>query len=163
MSLLIYFVLMHSAQAAGERSKTVILVKNLPAGVAMADLKVVFSKHGTVNRVLMPPSGITAIVEFLEPSEARQAFLKLNFSKVIGFYQNYPVKKTKHGIYNSDVIFIIMYACVILEVNHVNRLGSFKNKCLRKLEGEWIEFENNAKTREISMQSMDSFVTRKRR
>ncbi|BFZ04762.1 hypothetical protein BsWGS_07801 [Bradybaena similaris] len=75
------------SQAAGERSKTVILVKNLPAGVAMADLKVVFSKHGTVNRVLMPPSGITAIVEFLEPSEARQAFLKLNFSK----FQSIPL------------------------------------------------------------------------
>uniref|UniRef100_A0A0B6ZN92 RRM domain-containing protein n=1 Tax=Arion vulgaris TaxID=1028688 RepID=A0A0B6ZN92_9EUPU len=69
------------SQAAGERSKTVILVKNLPEGVALEELKEVFHKHGTVNRVLMPPSGITAIVEFLEPSEAKQAFSKLNFSK----------------------------------------------------------------------------------
>ncbi|CAG5132481.1 unnamed protein product [Candidula unifasciata] len=75
------------SQAAGERSKTVILVKNLPAGVVLDELKEVFSKHGSVNRVLMPPSGITAIVEFFEPSEARQAFLKLNFSK----FQSIPL------------------------------------------------------------------------
>ncbi|KAK3800179.1 hypothetical protein RRG08_016286 [Elysia crispata] len=69
------------SQAAGERSKTVILVKNLPAGVEGEELRGIFSKHGTVNRVLMPPSGITAIVEYLEPSEARKGFMKLNFSK----------------------------------------------------------------------------------
>ncbi|GFS21777.1 multiple RNA-binding domain-containing protein 1 [Elysia marginata] len=69
------------SQAAGERSKTAILVKNLPAGVEGDELREIFSKHGTVNRVLMPPSGITAIVEYLEPSEARKGFMKLNFSK----------------------------------------------------------------------------------
>ncbi|GFO19800.1 multiple RNA-binding domain-containing protein 1 [Plakobranchus ocellatus] len=69
------------SQAAGERSKTVILVKNLPAGVEADELREIFSKHGTVNRVLMPPSGITAIIEYIEPSEARQGFMKLNFSK----------------------------------------------------------------------------------
>ena len=76
---------LNSFQAAGERSKTVILVKNLPAGVEGEELRGIFSKHGTVNRVLMPPSGITAIVEYLEPSEARKGFMKLNFSKVCQF------------------------------------------------------------------------------
>ncbi|CAL1543363.1 unnamed protein product [Lymnaea stagnalis] len=69
------------SQAAGERSKTVILVKNLPSSVTVDELRDIFNKHGTVNRVVMPPSGITAIVEYLEPSEARQGFMKLNFSK----------------------------------------------------------------------------------
>ncbi|XP_013085618.2 probable RNA-binding protein 19 isoform X1 [Biomphalaria glabrata] len=69
------------SQAAGERSKSVILVKNLPSTVTVEDLKEVFGKHGTLNRVLIPPSGITSIVEYLEPSEARQAFMKLNFAK----------------------------------------------------------------------------------
>lgn len=69
-------------QAAGERSKTVILVKNLPAGTSVAELEDVFGKHGSLGRVLLPEGGITAIVEFLEPTEAKQAFTKLAYSKV---------------------------------------------------------------------------------
>ncbi|NXV45520.1 RBM19 protein, partial [Uria aalge] len=69
------------SQAAGERSKTVILVKNLPASTSVAELEVVFGKHGSLGRVLLPEGGITAIVEFLEPTEAKQAFTKLAYSK----------------------------------------------------------------------------------
>ncbi|XP_059141800.1 probable RNA-binding protein 19, partial [Physella acuta] len=69
------------SQAAGARSKTVILVKNLPLGVTTDELRDIFNKYGSVNRVVLPPTGITAIVEYLEPSEARQGFMKLNFSK----------------------------------------------------------------------------------
>ncbi|NXW49591.1 RBM19 protein, partial [Nyctiprogne leucopyga] len=69
------------SQAAGERSKTVILVKNLPANTSAAELEGVFGKHGSLGRVLLPEGGITAIVEFLEPTEAKQAFTKLAYSK----------------------------------------------------------------------------------
>ncbi|XP_009893728.1 PREDICTED: probable RNA-binding protein 19 isoform X2 [Charadrius vociferus] len=69
------------SQAAGERSKTVILVKNLPASTSVAELEDVFGKHGSLGRVLLPEGGITAIVEFLEPTEAKQAFTKLAYSK----------------------------------------------------------------------------------
>ncbi|NXH78989.1 RBM19 protein, partial [Hydrobates tethys] len=69
------------SQAAGERSKTVILVKNLPAGTSVPELEDVFGKHGSLGRVLLPEGGITAIVEFLEPTEAKQAFTKLAYSK----------------------------------------------------------------------------------
>ncbi|XP_065594818.1 probable RNA-binding protein 19 isoform X2 [Cyrtonyx montezumae] len=69
------------SQAAGERSKTVILVKNLPANTSTAELEAVFAKHGSLGRVLLPTGGITAIVEFLEPTEAKQAFTKLAYSK----------------------------------------------------------------------------------
>ncbi|NXF08254.1 RBM19 protein, partial [Smithornis capensis] len=69
------------SQAAGERSKTVILVKNLPANTSVAELEDVFSKHGSLGRVLLPEGGITAIVEFLEPTEAKQAFTRLAYSK----------------------------------------------------------------------------------
>ncbi|NXS66603.1 RBM19 protein, partial [Pandion haliaetus] len=69
------------SQAAGERSKTVILVKNLPANTSVAELEDVFGKHGSLGRVLLPEGGITAIVEFLEPTEAKQAFTKLAYSK----------------------------------------------------------------------------------
>ncbi|NWV51221.1 RBM19 protein, partial [Daphoenositta chrysoptera] len=69
------------SQAAGERSKTVILVKNLPAGTSTAELEEVFGRHGGLGRVLLPEGGITAIVEFLEPTEAKQAFTRLAYSK----------------------------------------------------------------------------------
>ncbi|XP_074868755.1 putative RNA-binding protein 19 [Carettochelys insculpta] len=69
------------SQAAGERSKTVILVKNLPAGTQVVELEEVFGPFGSLGRVLLPEGGITAIVEFLEPTEAKRAFTKLAYSK----------------------------------------------------------------------------------
>lgn len=59
-----------------------ILVKNLPATTSTAELEAVFGKHGSLGRVLLPAGGITAIVEFLEPTEAKHAFTKLAYSKV---------------------------------------------------------------------------------
>ncbi|XP_015191541.1 PREDICTED: probable RNA-binding protein 19 [Polistes dominula] len=68
-------------QPSETRSKNVILVKNLPAGTESKEIYNMFSKHGELGRVVMPPSGITALVEFLEPSEARKAFTKLAYTK----------------------------------------------------------------------------------
>ncbi|XP_069789262.1 probable RNA-binding protein 19 [Narcine bancroftii] len=75
------------SQAAGPRSKTVILVKNIPAGTQVHDLENVFKKYGDLGRVLLPPAGVTAMVEFLEPTEAKQAFTKLAYSK----FQHVPL------------------------------------------------------------------------
>uniref|UniRef100_A0A669ED58 Probable RNA-binding protein 19 n=1 Tax=Oreochromis niloticus TaxID=8128 RepID=A0A669ED58_ORENI len=69
------------SQAAAARSNTVILVKNLPAGVQASELEELFSPYGSLGRVLLPPSGLTAIVEFLEPTEAKRAFTRLAYSK----------------------------------------------------------------------------------
>ncbi|KAK2837318.1 hypothetical protein Q5P01_014530 [Channa striata] len=69
------------SQASAERSTTVILVKNLPAGVTASELETLFSSHGSLGRVLLPPSGLTAIVEFLEPTEAKRGFTRLAYSK----------------------------------------------------------------------------------
>ncbi|XP_054449904.1 probable RNA-binding protein 19 [Pteronotus mesoamericanus] len=69
------------SQAAAERSKTVILAKNLPAGTLAAELQEVFGRFGSLGRVLLPEGGVTAIVEFLEPLEARKAFRHLAYSK----------------------------------------------------------------------------------
>ncbi|XP_057325148.1 probable RNA-binding protein 19 [Microplitis mediator] len=68
-------------QAPDKRSKTIILVKNLPAETTVQDLKDTFVKHGVISRIIMPPAGITALVEFVEPSEARAAFKKLAYTK----------------------------------------------------------------------------------
>ncbi|XP_064793191.1 probable RNA-binding protein 19 isoform X2 [Oncorhynchus masou masou] len=69
------------SQAAGPRSMSVFLVKNLPAGVTVENLEELFSPHGTLGRVLLPPAGLTAIIEYLEPTEAKQAFTRLAYSK----------------------------------------------------------------------------------
>ncbi|XP_073322755.1 probable RNA-binding protein 19 [Pagrus major] len=75
------------SQAAAPRSTSVILVKNLPSGVTASELEELFSPHGSLGRVLLPPSGLTAIIEFLEPTEAKRAFTRLAYSK----FQHVPL------------------------------------------------------------------------
>lgn len=71
------------SQAAAVRSKNVILVKNLPAATKPSEICKVFSNYGTLGRVVLPPSGITAIVEFLSQSEAKKAFTNLAYTKFL--------------------------------------------------------------------------------
>lgn len=71
------------SQAAAPRSKNVILVKNLPASTKPSEICNVFSTYGTLGRVVLPPSGITAIVEFLSQSEAKKAFNNLAYTKFL--------------------------------------------------------------------------------
>lgn len=42
-----------------KRSKTIILVKNLPAGTESMEIKKLFEGFGVLGRVLVPPSGVT--------------------------------------------------------------------------------------------------------
>ena len=79
-SVLLSFFLLLQANTA--RSKTILLVKNLPPGTTTRELQEIFSKHGDIGRLLMPPFGITAIVEYGNPAEAKTAFTNLAYSKV---------------------------------------------------------------------------------
>lgn len=65
-----------------QRSKTTIIVKNLPVGTSAEELQQVFNKHGDLTRVIMPPHSITALLEFSDAAEARKAFTNLAYSKV---------------------------------------------------------------------------------
>ena len=69
-------------QAAAQRSKTVLIVKHLPAETKAEELQELFEKHGVVSQVLVPPSGLTAIVEYMDPAEASKGFRALCFEKV---------------------------------------------------------------------------------
>lgn len=62
-------------------------MKNLPSKTELVEIRKLFQKFGVVGRVILPPSGITAVVEFMEPSEARAAFTKLAYSK----FRNMPL------------------------------------------------------------------------
>lgn len=64
-----------------KRSKTIILAKNLPARTTEDEVRTVFDKFGLLDQVIMPPSGVTCIIQFADPSEARKAFKKLAYSK----------------------------------------------------------------------------------
>ena len=63
-----------------KRSKTVILVKNMAFGTTESELHSLFSPFGTLRQVVLPPSGISALVEFTDPSHARMAFKKLAYT-----------------------------------------------------------------------------------
>lgn len=56
-------------------------MKNLDAQCNIDELRDLFVPFGEIARVLLPPRGVTAIIEFLEPTEAKAAFRKLAYSK----------------------------------------------------------------------------------
>ncbi|XP_063911089.1 probable RNA-binding protein 19 [Zophobas morio] len=70
-----------------KRSKTVIIVKNLPNKTEGKELRQLFEKYGLIGRIILPPSGITGLIEFMEPSEARKAFTNLAYTK----FKNVPL------------------------------------------------------------------------
>ena len=47
-------------QTVNHRSKTVLLVKNLPSGTRVDEIRELFSKYGVLGRVILPPHGITS-------------------------------------------------------------------------------------------------------
>lgn len=63
------------------RSRTTILVKNLPAKTTSDELRMRFEKFGQIARLVLPPSGISALVEFLDEQEAKKAFSTLAYSR----------------------------------------------------------------------------------
>lgn len=64
-----------------KRSKTTILAKNLPPRTDVEELREKFSQFGVLEKIILPPSGVTCLVKFEDPSEARKAFKKLAYSK----------------------------------------------------------------------------------
>lgn len=65
-----------------ERGDTAILVKNFTYGMTLEELRKMFEEFGQVIRVLMPPTGTIAIVEFAQPTHARAAFASLAYRRM---------------------------------------------------------------------------------
>jgi len=74
-----YFSTKGYALDASTRSRTALLVKNLPASTSVQDVRTLFAQSGVVTDVLLAPSRTSAIVEFEQPSEARTALKKLAY------------------------------------------------------------------------------------
>jgi multiple RNA-binding domain-containing protein 1 len=64
-----------------EFSETALLVKNFPYGTSLEELRSLFEAHGSIKKLLMPPSGTIAIVEFELPAQARTAFGAVSYRK----------------------------------------------------------------------------------
>jgi len=64
-----------------KRSRNIMIAKNLPAKTAPMEIKDLFAKYGVLGRVVLPPGGITAVIEFADSGEARSAFTNLAYTK----------------------------------------------------------------------------------
>lgn len=64
-----------------ERDDKVILVKNFSFGTTLAEIGEMFAQFGEIKRLLMPPTGTIAIVEFRDAPSARAAFTKLAYKR----------------------------------------------------------------------------------
>jgi len=56
----------------------------LPVKTPIEEIRDMFAKHGELGRVVLPPNGVTGLVEFYEPSEAKSAFRRLAYTKYKG-------------------------------------------------------------------------------
>ncbi|RLM75166.1 multiple RNA-binding domain-containing protein 1 [Panicum miliaceum] len=64
-----------------KRSSHVILVKNLPFSTSEEELAAMFQKHGSLDKIVLPPTRVFALVVFVEATEARHAFKKLLYTR----------------------------------------------------------------------------------
>lgn len=64
-----------------EKDDRVILVKNFPYNTTMSEISELFSQYGQLSRVLFPPTGAIAIIEFKDVTAGRAAFTKLAYRR----------------------------------------------------------------------------------
>lgn len=64
------------------RSDTTILVKNIPYGTSADQIRELFEAHGKLRRVLVPPAGTMAVVEFAHADEGRKAFKAVAYRRL---------------------------------------------------------------------------------
>lgn len=76
-----------SQRSSVPRSDTVLLVKNLPYSASQEELEGLFGGVGPLGRLVLPSTKTLALVEFLEPQDARKAFKALAYKR----YQHVPL------------------------------------------------------------------------
>jgi len=57
-------------------------VKNIPYGTSVDEVREVFGSHGRLTRLLMPPAGTIAIVEFADARDAGKAYTSLAYKRM---------------------------------------------------------------------------------
>jgi multiple RNA-binding domain-containing protein 1 len=82
------------------RSDSVIIAKNFPYGTTHGELVLLFGGTDVVKRVLLPPAGTIAFVEFFDPGQTRAAFKRLAYRR----FKDVPLylEKAPKGIFESE-------------------------------------------------------------
>lgn len=75
-------VLERLSTTSAPRSRTTILVKNIPYGTTSDALRSLFEPHGEIARLLIPPSGTLAVVEYTQGEEAAHAFRAVAYRRL---------------------------------------------------------------------------------
>ncbi|KAJ6560260.1 hypothetical protein B0H19DRAFT_945470 [Mycena capillaripes] len=99
------------------RSDTIILVKNIPYGTSVEQIRELFEPHGVLVRVLVPPAGTMAVVEFARADEAGVAFRAVAYRRLgnsvvylekgpLGMFGNGPVGQTGDSASSAHVVKI---------------------------------------------------------
>ena len=94
-------------QTKPTRSKTVIIVKNLQSGTTDQELSKLFQPFGQLLKVVMPPAGISALVEFSETSHAKKAFKKLaytNFKHLPLYLEWAPLNVFEKSVSKTELV-----------------------------------------------------------
>ncbi|TRM63205.1 hypothetical protein BD626DRAFT_402977 [Schizophyllum amplum] len=68
--------------ASQQRSDTAILVKNIPYGTSDAQIRELFESSGSLARVIVPPAGTMAIVEFENAADAQKGFRAVAYRRL---------------------------------------------------------------------------------
>ncbi|KAG2125739.1 hypothetical protein DEU56DRAFT_873032 [Suillus clintonianus] len=71
-----------SSFSSRARSDTTILVKNIPYGTTAEQIREMFESHGELSRVIVPPAGTMAVVEFGQADEAAKAFRAVAYRRL---------------------------------------------------------------------------------
>ena len=62
-------------------SRLAFLVKNLPAGTTRSALDQVFARFGKIGRLVVVPSGLLAVIQYVTASDAKRAYTGLAYTK----------------------------------------------------------------------------------
>ena len=87
------------------RSDTIILVKNIPYGTSTETIREMFEAHGELGRILIPPAGTIAVVEFVHPDEAARAFKTVAYRRLgntIVYLEKGPIGMFKEPVSAND-------------------------------------------------------------
>ncbi|EPQ55616.1 hypothetical protein GLOTRDRAFT_75766 [Gloeophyllum trabeum ATCC 11539] len=71
-----------SSFSSRARSDTIILVKNIPYGTTAEQIRELFEPHGELARVLVPPAGTMAVVEYIHADEASKGFRAVAYRRL---------------------------------------------------------------------------------
>jgi multiple RNA-binding domain-containing protein 1 len=96
-------IVLEALQPKVARSQTIILVKNIPFGTTIQGLQDLFSPHGDLKKVLLPPAGTIGVVEFANAMDAGRAFRALSYRR-LGNAVLYLEKGPKGMFQNPDTI-----------------------------------------------------------